>query len=98
MSVYTAQSWFLIVAEARGSATFGRGVGHIFLDDVRCNGTELRLTNCTHDGVGVHDCVHYEDAGVVCKGKLAFFFVTGFRMFGCHLDQLSKHFDCLIQF
>ena len=44
----------------------------IFLDDVRCRGSELRLTNCTHNGVGVHNCGHHEDAGVVCNGKLAF--------------------------
>ena len=58
-----------IVAEARILATFGQGSGPIFLDDVDCNGTELLLTNCTSFGVGVHDCNHFEDAAVVCKGK-----------------------------
>ena len=59
-----------IVAEARIRATFGQGSGPIFLDDVGCNGTELLLTNCTNLGVGLHNCAHFEDAGVVCKGKL----------------------------
>ena len=50
---------------------FGQGRGAIFLDNVNCNGTEHRLINCTNPGVGVHNCGHYEDAGVVCVGKLA---------------------------
>ena len=50
---------------------FGQGRGAIFLDDVRCNGTEPGLTTCRNPGVGVHDCGHSEDAGVVCRGKLA---------------------------
>ena len=48
---------------------FSPGRGAIFLDNVNCNGTELQLTNCRHPGVGVHNCGHYEDAGVVCGGK-----------------------------
>ena len=55
-------------AEARIQATFGQGRGPIFLDNVGCNGTELLLTNCTNLGVGVHNCAHFEDAGVVCAG------------------------------
>ena len=49
-------------ADAREDATFGQGRGPIFLDDVRCNGTELLLTSCANFGVGLHNCDHTEDA------------------------------------
>ena len=52
---------------ARGSAYFGRGTGRIYYDDVRCTGRETRLADCSHRGIGVHNCGHSEDAGVVCS-------------------------------
>jgi len=59
----------LIAADARTQAFFGRGEGPIFLDDVDCNGTEPQLFDCTYPGVGIHNCFHSEDAGVVCTGN-----------------------------
>ena len=41
----------------------------IFLDAVACNGTEGALLECGNNGLGVHDCTHNEDAGVICNGK-----------------------------
>ena len=52
---------------------YGGGQGEILLDTVLCNGTEQRLEDCPHDGIGLHNCAldHQEDAGVVChSGKL----------------------------
>ena len=54
---------------AAHAGRFSPGRGSIFLDNVNCNGTELQFTDCRNHGVGVHNCGHYEDAGVVCIGK-----------------------------
>ena len=51
------------------SAAFGQGSGPIWLDDVSCSGNEPWITDCGHQGFGVHNCHHTEDASVVCEGK-----------------------------
>ena len=58
------------VLSAPRSAVFSRGSGPIWLDNVACFGNESSIFNCTHQGIGVHDCGHSEDASAVCyKGK-----------------------------
>ncbi|XP_063956214.1 deleted in malignant brain tumors 1 protein-like isoform X3 [Lytechinus pictus] len=54
------------VGGARGRSTYGQGSDPIYLDDVGCSGSESRLTDCSNDGWGSHNCGHSEDAGVYC--------------------------------
>ena len=66
--------YHLVISALRGyQHNFGRGTGPIFLDRVRCTGRESSLLNCRHNGIGVHSCSHYRDAGVVCPCKLKVF-------------------------
>ena len=52
-----------------GEAFFGRGTGPIWLDDLICAGSESRLIDCAHNGFGLHNCGHSEDAGLLCEGN-----------------------------
>uniref|UniRef100_A0A8D0HJC5 Soluble scavenger receptor cysteine-rich domain-containing protein SSC5D n=1 Tax=Sphenodon punctatus TaxID=8508 RepID=A0A8D0HJC5_SPHPU len=52
---------------ASGGARFGRGADPIWLDDVKCAGTEATLSDCRLKPWGEHNCHHGEDAGVVCS-------------------------------
>jgi len=44
------------------------GSGSIWLDDVRCRGSETNILSCPRNSVGSHNCGHHEDAGVRCYG------------------------------
>ena len=41
----------------------------IWLDNVGCSGQEDKLIDCRHNGVGIHNCNHSNNAGVVCEGN-----------------------------
>ena len=58
-------------------AGYGQGNDPIVLDDLRCNGRENRLIDCRKRTIGTHNCVHAEDAGVIC----APLFIPGPGMF-----------------
>ena len=60
----------LCAGNASRFASFGRGRGPIFLEYVQCSGFEETLLDCDNNRLGYSTCGHYEDAGVVCQGRL----------------------------
>ena len=63
------------ITDINNNGILSPGTGPIFLDEVGCSGNETILSNCTHNGVGVHNCRRSEDAGVICPQG-----VVGFNM------------------
>ena len=63
------QLGFSDAVSAQRNAHYGEGIGQIWLDNVVCLGTEPDLFTCTHNGIGINDCEHSEDASVECSGN-----------------------------
>ena len=56
-------------AIALTSGLVSEGTTQIWLDNVRCLGTESLLTQCHANSVGTHDCAPTQIAGVICQGN-----------------------------
>ena len=64
--------WFVLFfagATAYRYGRFGRGNGSIYLDNLNCYGSESRLIDCYHNGIGIHNCDHSDDASLRCQRK-----------------------------
>ena len=95
-TVVCQQLGLFTAIDAPVAGFFGEGSGPIWYDEVNCTGSETNITQCSHLGLGQHDCTHMKDAGVVCEGEsrhqmfvLVLFFVSGFEK-GAILHSLAS--------
>ncbi len=80
-------------ATARTGAFFGQGTGPIFFDETRCSGNESKLVDCPSSAVGVHNCLHAEDAAVICQRKtthLLLIFLQTCEFFHTHKKEIVQ--------
>ena len=68
------------------NAQYGEGTGIIWLDGVDCDGTELTIKYCSHNGWGITNCDHSDDASAQCS-------VSG--MYICKYTMLHIYHYCL---
>lgn len=54
-------------AKGKQQAFFGEGNGRIWMDELECTDYDTDLLTCSQNAMGIHNCVHGEDAGVVCN-------------------------------
>jgi hypothetical protein len=57
-----------VLSISPNASPFGAGDGPIWLDNVDCNGSEDSILDCQHRGLGIHNCGHTDDIGIICGG------------------------------
>ena len=55
-----------------GGAYYGQGSGPILFDNLQCTGNETSIFDCSNNGIGISNCKHNEDVGVLCEGIALF--------------------------
>ena len=51
------------------NTSYGQGSGPVFLSNLNCTGSELKILECHNDYYAAQSCGHYKDAGVQCLGR-----------------------------
>ena len=69
-SVVCRQLGYGNAVRAYSNAFFGAGssLQPTWLDNVGCTSSDQYLSECNHNGWGIENCDHFDDAGVACSG------------------------------
>ncbi|XP_072529569.1 scavenger receptor cysteine-rich domain-containing protein DMBT1-like [Salminus brasiliensis] len=63
--------------EVLGAATFGRGEGQVWSEELQCRGKESDITLCPTSSSLNHHCSHDSDVGLICAGHTEVRLVNG---------------------
>ena len=77
------------------SARYGLGDGPIWLDEVKCTGTEVNVAKCKSNEWGVTDCEHHEDVSILCDTER----IPGWDIFRLNQAQIfdDRNFKLRLQ-
>ena len=70
------------------AAGFGVPTGPVLYDEANCLGTENRLANCRHNGIGTFNCDHSRDVGLRCQAEAPQLVITPNDQYLFHNDPL----------
>ena len=60
---------YSMAIEATTRFPHGSDPNPIWFEHLGCTGYEVKITDCSSRGLGMHSCAHYQDAGVVCSSE-----------------------------
>ena len=76
-TVVCHQLGYLKAVGAPRYSFFGAGSGPAWYSNVRCTGTEMNLTECSHSYYySGSACSHSRDAGVMCSSEFLFVYIS----------------------
>ena len=88
--VLTMFSSYITASQILLSTDFDEGSGPIFLDQLRCSGSEQSLLECPSGrGIGLHRCTHVMDVGLHCSGIFIYTCTLYFSSIGYSLKLCS---------